>query len=206
MAATLDLITLDEAKLAINVPLADTTSDAEIASYVTAVSQRIDDMAGPVVKRTITAETHDGGSAYIFPTWTPVLSVTSVSVYLSGVETALTAETNGVATTNNYLLTGAGTHGAVIRRRSSWSDATFTEGRGNVVITYVAGRYDATASVAPKFKQAAAIFLAHLWRYEQGQGSVTFGSFEEGLGIPTFGTPNAVRDMLSSELLPKVIA
>lgn len=209
IADTLDLLTLDEAKKALNIPLADTTFDLEVASYVTAVSRRIDDMCGPVVVRTITDEAHDGGGVYLFPYHTPVASVTTVTEWLSGTSTALTAETNAASTTTNYLLTGTGMHSTTIRRRSSWSDSYFPLGIGNVLVTYVAGRYANTAAVDPKFKQAAAKMLSLMWKGDQGAGSVTFGAPDEvGGGIAGFGfaIPNFVVELLAEERRPPVIA
>lgn len=208
MADTLDVLTLDEGKRALNIPLADTSFDTEVASYITAVSQRLDDLTGPIVKRTVTDEVHDGGLGFILPVHTPVLSVTSVAQYTSGTATTLTAETVGASTTTNYLLIGGGSHESVILRRSSWSDSVFAPGRSNVLITYVAGRFENTASVSPKFKQGAAKMLSLLWKGDQGAGTVTFGApvEAEGLGIIGFAVPRAVTDLLAEELRPPVVA
>lgn len=203
MADTLDLLSLDEGKRALNIPLADTTQDVEVASYITAVSRRIDDMCGPVVIRTVTGETHRGGAPTIFPRNAPVAAITSVTEYAGTTAQVLTAETNAAKTANDYSVDS---DGYVIYRRSTGSDSVFPAGRSNVVITYEAGRYANTAAVDPLFKQAAAVFLSHLWKFEQGQGSATFGGPTEGLGIPSFGTPNAVRDLLADELRPPVVA
>lgn len=208
MADTNDLLTLDEAKRALNIPLADTTFDTEIASYITAVSQRLDDLCGPVVRRTITDEVQDGGGEFIFPVHTPVASVTSVAEYSSGTATTLTAETNSTSTSNDYRLIGSGTHASLIRRRASWSDSVFPAGRGNVVITYVAGRFADTGSVSPKFKQGAAKMLSVMWKGDQGAGTVTFGAPAEAdtLGIIGFAIPRAVLELLANEVRPPVLA
>lgn len=202
MADTLDVLTLDEAKAALNITGA--TFDTELASYITAVSQRLDDICGPIVQRTVTDEAHDGGTPVIWPYLAPVASIVSVVEYVSGTDSALAAETP--ATSGDYVLANAGTINSQIRRRSGWATQAFAAGTGNILVTYVAGRFATTAVVAPKFKQAAAIFLSHLWRFEQGQGSATFGGSSEGLGIPSFGTPNAVRDLVAAELRGPAIA
>ncbi|MCA1572419.1 MAG: hypothetical protein LC798_19385 [Chloroflexi bacterium] len=209
MADTLDVLTLDEAKRALNIPAADTTFDVEVASYVTAVSRRLDDLTGPIVVRTITNEPHDGGGTYVFPNHTPVLSVTTVTEWLSGTSQVLTAETTAASTTTDYFLAGVGTHGAHLRRRSSWSDMVFPWGAGNVVLTYVAGRYATTAAVDPKFKQAAAKMLSLMWRGDQGAGSVTFGApTDEGGTLLGFGfaIPNFVAELLAEERRPPRVA
>lgn len=208
MADTLDLVSLDEGKRALNIPLADTSFDVEVASYITAVSQRLDDLCGPVVKRTITGEVHDGGYEHIFPRFTPVMSVTTVAQYTAGAVTTLAVETAATSTSNDYLLVGGGTHESTIRRRASWSDTYFPAGRSNVVITYVAGRFNDTASVSPKFKQGAAKMLSLLWKGDQGAGTVTFGAPTEldGIGIVGFAVPRAVTDLLAYEIRPPVVA
>lgn len=205
ITSTYDLLTLDEAKAALNIPLADTTFDDELAMYVTAVSQRLDDFAGPIVKRSVADEVHDGGGSFLFPMQTPVASIGEVVEYSSGTATTLTGETNSVAGT--YMLEGGGTHLSIIRRRSSWSDSGFPTGRGNVIVSYVAGRFDSTADVSAKFKQAAAKTLSWLWRGDQGAGTATFGAADGaslfGLG---FALPNSVVEMLAYERRPPVVA
>ena len=208
MADVLDLLTLDEGKRALNIPLADTTFDVEVASYISAVSQRIDDLCGPVVKRAVNDETHDGGHEYVFPDLTPVASVASLTQYSSGTATALTAETPSVSTANDYLLVDAGSHASLIRRRARWSDAPFLPGRANVVIDYVAGRFENTAGVSAKFKQGAAKMLSVMWKGDQGAGTVTFGApVDDGdLGIIGFAIPRAVLELLAEEIRPRVVA
>lgn len=205
MAATTDLLTLDEAKMALNIVLAETVFDTEVASYVTAVSQRLDDMCGPIVKRTVTGEVHDGGSGTIWPNFAPILSVSAVTEYLSGIATTLTAESLTVA--GDYILADAATPNARILRRSSWNGRLFTAGAGNVVLTYIAGRFDTTALVSPKFKQAAAKTLSWLWKGDQGAGTTTFGGVDDaglfGLG---FALPNVVVEMLAYERRAPVVA
>lgn len=202
MAETLDLLTLDEGKRALNIPLADTSFDTEVASYITAVSQRIDDLCGPVVKRTVTGEVQDGGSDVVFPTYSPVLSVTTVTEYLSGTGTALTAET--LTTAGDYLVEDLGTHNSRIMRRSRFGGRPF--GAGKIAITYVAGRVNDTASVSPKFKQGAAKMLSHMWKGDQGAGSATFGAPETPLLGLGFAIPNAVVELLAQEIAPPVMA
>lgn len=203
LTSTYDLLTLDEAKAALNIPLADTTFDTELASYITAVSQRLDDLCGPIVKRSVSDEIHDGNVAWILPDFSPVASVGSVTEYSNGTGTVLTAESLSVA--GDYTLEGAGTHGAILQRRASFSDRAFSY--GPVVVNYVAGRFNSTAAVSPKFKQAAAKMLSHMWRGDQGAGSATFGAPTEtpllGYG---FAIPNAVVELLAEERKPPVLA
>jgi hypothetical protein len=200
--ATTDWISSDEGKLALNIPVADTTFNAELAVYISAVSQRLDQLAGAAVTRTVTAEAHDSdGGPFIQLNYRPVTAVTSVTEYTGTTARVLAAETNAAKTAYDYLLDG---EVGWLRRRASGSDALFPVGRGNVVITYTAGRAANTAAVAERFKLAASIYLSHLWRREQGAGTATFGAFEGEGGIPSFGIPNVIRDLLANEIMPVI--
>lgn len=202
-AGDYDVLTLDEAKNALNIPLTDDQFDDELASFVTAVSERLDDLCGPIVQRTVTDEIHVGAVASIWPEFTPAASFSAVLEYAGGVATTLTAETLLVA--GDYAVVDAGTHNSHLARRSAWANRWFTAGQ--VVITYVAGRYADTASVSPKFKQAAAKTLSWLWRGDQGAGTATFGAADGasvfGLG---FALPNSVVELLAYEAIPTVMA
>lgn len=201
--ADYDVITLDEAKTALNIDVDTDTFDDELALYVTAVSERLDDLCGYIVARDVTDELHAGGDAVIWPAQQPVVEITSVKEYASGVATTLTGETLTVA--GDYVLADPGTHNSRIRRRSSWGDRNFNA--GPVVVSYRAGRFDSTDEVSAKFKQAAAKTLAWLWKGDQGAGSATFGAADDtslfGLG---FALPNVVVEMLAFERRPPSIA
>ena len=198
-----DLLSLDEAKMALNIDLDNDRFDEELAVFVTAVSERLDDMCGPIVVRDVTGERHDGGCAIIWPNEQPAAELVSVVEYASGVATTLTAETLTIA--GDYVLEEAGTLNAHICRRASWSDRAF--GAGPVVISYRAGRFDSTDDVSAKFKQAAAKTLGWLWKGDQGAGSATFGGAEAtslyGLG---FALPNGVVELLAHERKPPLPA
>jgi hypothetical protein len=198
MADTLDLITLAEAKRALNLDTSNTTHDTELESYITAVSRRLDDLCGPVVIRTITGEVHSGGAATIWLHRAPMsasstTTVTTVTEYAGTTGTVLTAETNLAPGASAYLFdrsTGA------LRRRSGGNDAVYPAGRFNVVVTYQAGRYADTAAVDAKFKQACAISVAHLFRSEQG-----FSAIDDGVGYrPSFSLPKRALELIASEM------
>lgn len=203
----LDVISLTEAKRALNIQSTDTTQDTELASYISAVSQALDDRCGAIVKRTITAtyapDEYRNGSLILTEapaSRTADNSVTTVTEYSGGTAQVLTAETVSASSSYDYAFNP---RTGIISRRSTWGDTTFAS--QNVVVVYVAGRYANTASVSQKFKQAAAIMLTHLWRGEQGVGgSATFTPLASG--IPTFSVPNAVLELLEGELRPPAVA
>lgn len=192
MADTLDIITLAEGRAAVNLHASDTSQDTEVAAYITAVSRRLDQAVGPVVVRTITAETHDGAGRFVRLNHSPVSSITSVTEYVETIGTVLTAETVGVATTaNNYALDA---RYGILTRRSGGTDTSWSSGRSRIVVTYVAGRYANTTAVDPLFKSAASIFVAHLWRREQSSEPVT--AYQRGHGV---AIPRVVKEMLTDE-------
>lgn len=205
MAAT-DVITLERAKRAVGLAIVDTSKDDLLQAYVGAVSQRLDDACGPVIRRTITGEAHDGGGCTITLRYRPVYSVTSVTEYLTGTATVLTAEGNTVEGT--YQLEpwqGAevvGLHsGRIHRRVAGWAGGYYPGGAGNVLVTYVAGRYATTADAQDsKFEQAARILLKFFWQAEL-MGTASVGEYD----VPTTAfarvEPPIVRELLASEWL-----
>lgn len=189
--ATTDVLSAAEAERILNV----SDKPEAVGRFVSAVSQQLDQLCGPVVVRTITAETHSGGVDVISLKYRPVSSVTTVTEYDGTVSTTLTAESNTAkATANYYLDADQGT----IRRRYNGSDWVFPNGRGNVVVTYIAGRAANTAAVDAKFKAAAAMMLRNVWIGEEASGSETFGG---GLTDNT-----QVATLLGPGLLNKVVA
>ena len=200
--ATLDVITSSEAKDALSIPAADTSHDSVVLpAYITAVSLRLDELVGPIVNRTLTNEAHDGGGYAVRLDKYPQASVTSVTEYRSTDATALTAETVSTSPANGYLwipTTG------VILRRSGKLDYPFPPGRQNVLVTYVAGRAANTAAVDSRYKLAAQIMLAAIWRREQAGLSQSFGELPS-LGA-TFAVPNAVLELLNDQLLGPEVA
>lgn len=204
MADTLDVLTLAEAKTAINTDSAD--HDTELALHITAVSRRLDDLCGPVVQRTVTDELHDGGCHRLLLRHTPIVSVTSVTEYVSTTSTALSAESNASKPASGYLLEADG-HYVSVRRRRGNTDATFPNGRRNVAVTYEAGRATDTASVDELFKLAAASILRRLWKRESSawaQAPSYFADVDDP--SPTVGFYRAVdpmvNELLADELAP----
>lgn len=202
-ANTLDLVTLAEAKVSFNLATSNTTWDGELATLITAVSQRFDELCGPIVNRTVTAEKHDGGGWFIVLDYAPVYSLTTVTEYANTTATTLTAETNSSKTASNYLCdlpTG------ILHRRGGNIDRQFPWGRQNVEVTYTAGRYTTTGNVARRFKEAAQITLANIWRREQGGGTATFGgTSDSGFVVPGFAIPNAALELIKGDLRAPIV-
>lgn len=192
MADTLDVLTLAEAKTALNIPDATTTYNTELAQVITAASRFVDSVYGPVVRRTVTSERLEPGSIGIVQLrFAPIVSVSSVKEYKGGAESTLTAETETAA--GDYRLD---LRRGRIYRRESWQAYPF--GYQSVVVTYIAGRATDTASADPKFKEAAVVALIHFWQHRgANSGAASFG----GDGAPFGGVPfstEKLREKLAS--------
>lgn len=192
-APLLDIVTLGEAKEAIK-GFSGTAYDAELQRWVTAVSERVDELYGPVVARP-TTERLNGRSAILQLRY-PVLSVTSVTEYAGTTGTTLVAENfPGGVTANDYYLD---TSRWRLTRRSSGADSTFG---APVVVVYEAGRYADTASVGQRWKTAVLDVLRRRWARESPAWarSSQFPDAVEPAGPLFFNaTDSALRELLGS--------
>lgn len=200
MSSTTDVITLAEAYELINVP-SSSGHDKRVERWITAVSERLDELCGPVVIRTRTDEAYDGGVHRItlrkVPTSTSSgTTITTVKEYSGTTLTTLTAETAATKPTDGYLFEQ---EMGWLRRRSAKADATFPSGRRNVLVTYDAGRYANTASVAARFKETAGEILNRLFQREAG----SWGRGADPFDDPTSSTRffRAISESLISEWL-----
>ncbi len=195
--ATLDVLTLAEAKSALN--LSGTAQyDTELAAWITACSIRLDKAVGPIVRRAVTAELHDGGKSKVRTELWPVNTFTTVTEYLFTTPTVLTRETNASKPDNAYTAEPYSADptlfsGRIIRRNTG-NDFRFPSGRQNVEITYDAGRFVNTATIDEFFKQGARYLLINAWNTQRPNvGAV--GEFEIPQGnSPHVAVPNVVRD------------
>ncbi len=193
--ATNDLITVAEARAVVGIGAGDSKAAGLLPSFVTAVSDLLDDRVGPVVYATITEELHDGGGQF-FLVKSPVQAVTQVVEYDSTTAATLTAETNSTKPDDGYL---ADLDVGTVWRRSGGADALFPAGRQNVLVTYVAGRYTTTATVGAQFKLAAELTLKNAWRTQEDSSGAD-GEFEfPQTNYPRFAIPNSVKDLLAAE-------
>ncbi len=200
MSDTLDVIDLTEAQTELGLGVLD--FDEQVEAWITAISRRLDALCGAIVERPVT-ETHDGGP-HIFLTARPVTSITSVTEYSYTTGQILTAETNLVKPAYGYQFDP---RLGVIYRSSSGYPVCFTAGRQNVEVVFTAGRYENTASVDARFKQAALVCLRHLWINEKSTRSATFAAqldgYDDALGlrVPTFAIPRAAAELIADELI-----
>ena len=186
------VLTRQEAYEAINDPVSGgagaSDRDAEVFLWVAAVSNRIDQLCGPVVTRTV-VEKHDGGSRIIRPRVVPVHQVDQVTI-------------DGTVTTtwtlvDDYRFVPAIEH-----------DVRWPSGRRNIEITYQAGRAADTETVDPLFKLAAANVLNGLWAKYGGAWASGSDPFAEAGAGPQFfdELTHNVKRWLADEMLPPAVA
>lgn len=208
MVDALDLLTPGEAAAAINSPRqVDGAIDAQLELWISAMSERIDDLCGPVVQRPFTEAVTGGGWSVILDA-AHVATVTSVVEYSNGVGTTVEADAVDLLNPSGYVLEDlAGT--TVLRRRSGGTPFRWVAGHRNIVVAGTAGRFPTTDDVSPKFKTAAGAILRRFHSREASSWS-TGGQPFESPAAPGSGFFRAVdpmvAELLSRELLGPVIA
>lgn len=208
MADTLDILTLPEGHTAINLDVANTSHDTELAQFITAISRIMDTEVGPVVQRTVTAEIHTATGGAVWLRQWPVVSISLLREAVGGTISTLSAVAFG-ATDDGYFHDTA-INGRLFRRSGS-TDSGFDNGN-QVEVTYVAGRYANTAAVDARYKACAASILRRLWKRESGTWAQSSDFFEQidstdsvGLGFYRVAKP-IIDEMLSDQLRPPAVA
>lgn len=203
-----DLLTLSEAKDAIN--QSGATHDSELQMWITAVSNRIDELCGYVVKRTVADETHNGGRRIIQLNHAPAsltatTTIQTVTEYSNTTEHTLLEETNTDKPAHAYLFD---VKSGILRRRSGGADATFATGRANVVVNYEPGRYETTAAVGDHFKLTAGAIMRRLWQRESGAWAVGGDPFTDQGTVGFFRamSESMINEFLHDELRLPVVA
>lgn len=166
MADTLDVLTEAESLAAINTASLSATLTTKLATFVTGISRRFDEVIGPVVVRSV-IERHspDGCQTGLLLRDTPVSSITTVVEWSTdGTSTALTAETDASKPADGFLLNNEHKHRPVLLRRSAGTSTAWLAGDSNIVVTYVAGRAATTAAVDAEIKLQAQDILAFQWQ------------------------------------------
>lgn len=198
---TLDLLTfnegLDTLGLATTDPV-DAQTQSRIETLITAVSHMIDYDSGPMVERSFSSESHDGGDYLIQLNYWPVVSISTVVEYSGTVATVLNARDYNNPTATEYILRP---DGRTVVRSSNSRVVLFT--RGDVYASYTAGRFTDTASVERDVKEAARIVLRHVYHGEYGSGTDMYGdpSLPPGYAIPTRAKEHLARYRQTPSLL-----
>src|SRR4029453_746659 len=183
--ADLSIISLEDAKQHLNIPLATTTDDEELRYFLSATTKVVANLAGAVAPRTVTESVRQRGTAYsIQLETTPVLSLTS----LTSINGGLAYDVDSLYVANDLA--------GIIRRED---EGTISGGPWMAV--YRAGR----AEVPPNIGLAARILVQHLWETQRGGPMnvprLTVESADMVPGI-WFAIPNKVKELLDGESTP----
>jgi hypothetical protein len=199
-----DWLAQNEGDQILRIGSGDTSYDTLLVAFITAVSQRLDAAVGPVVKRDVDDELHDGGGRTIRTRLAPLYSTPAITLQAFDGATTLTYTAEGFADVTDvygYLLdpsTETGLYSGTIRARSYGADARFPSGRQNVRVSYTAGRFENTGAVPERYKQAARVTLENWWQMiRDSVGEADNGEYLTALSaFPTFAIPNAAREQL----------
>lgn len=141
------LLSLADAKAALNIDPTDYSDDEEIRDRIDIVTDRVEGLVGYVLPQAVTTTLVASGTGFFLPG--PVISITSLTPVL----------TNGwVYSVADFLVE---TSGFITRL-----DGSALSGQAYTVI-YQAG-YPQT--VLPRFQEAARLFLQHFWQTQRGDG------------------------------------
>lgn len=160
--ADTDIVTTAECKTHLNI--SDSSSDTELAGFISAATAVVDKHVGPVVIRSV-SDTFDGGRSRVQLTQPPVSSVTSVT------------DNGTVLATSDYKIDGPA---GVLSRVSGQGLWSFDAGVRSLVVAYQAGRVANTAAVAASyghFRLATLIIIQHMW---ETQRPAAQGAFSQG--------------------------
>jgi hypothetical protein len=180
------VLSLQDAKDALNIPQATTTDDAEIQRKIATIEANIEKMTGgPVITRSIVerAELTDGYTALVLRK-RPIVAVTSIVSVASGQPIAigdLDIDPNSNIVRRKLGLPFYGPY-------FTWLP-TFT-------VTYTAGL---GTSVPPAIADAAADIIQHLWETQRGPSVMPPLGGDETVTLPGWGyaIPNRAAEKLS---------
>jgi hypothetical protein len=183
------VLPLADAKDALNITAAITTSDSEIAAYVATIESCLERYTGgPLVNKTITAERTEmmSGQTVIPVRQRPLVSVTSITSASGGaidISAGLDLDANA---------------GLIRRKLGLPFYGPFFQWLPACYVTYIAGW---GVSVPAAFGSAARIILANLWSTQRGPSPQPLMG-EEMVTLPGFGfaIPNQAAELLDGSL------
>jgi hypothetical protein len=164
------LIDLASVKAHLNMNPSDTRQDDELQGYVLAAAELARNHCGPFLPEQHT-QFFDGGSPRIFPDWTPLLTVQSVTEYYGLSAFAITEQQLGNQT-DAFSFTVDYQTGELTRRTFGGEAAFWAAGAKNVKVVYTAGRAE---DVPYTVRLGALEIIRHLWQMTQQGGRPKFG-------------------------------
>lgn len=173
------ILNLTDAKLALNIPAATTTQDAEIQAMVDTVTATVENfIGGPAEARTVSEWIRIGTYRSITVRQRPLISVTSITDNATGV---------AIPITDLDIDTNAG----IIRRKlylPFWPTGT------SYTVVYTAGY----SPIPAAFNVAARIILQHMWETQRGSQRPLFPG-DDVMQPPgmAYSVPNRAMELLA---------
>jgi hypothetical protein len=198
-AGIMQVVDLASVKAHLNIPAANTASDAELQGFILAAGDLARDRVGPILPEQHT-EWHNGGTETIVVDWLPVYSITSVTEYVSASTWNLTYQPLG-SSTDAYGYTYDLDTGQITRRATGGA-VRFPDGIKNVRVVYSAGR---SGIAAGALRLGALELIRHLWSMtQQGGGRMRIGGgmldADGGNTVPQgFALPSRVLELWKPE-------
>ena len=182
------VLPLQDAKDALNIPQATTSSDTEIQSYIATIESNLERATGgPLVNRVVTERSEMMSHQTVIPVrQRPLVSVTSIAS----------------ASGSNIDISGGldlDVNAGLIRRKLGLPFyGPFFTWLPMVNVTYVAGW---GVSVPAAFNSFARVVIQHLWSSQRGPAALPMGGGEM-VAIPGFGflVPNMAAEMLNGSI------
>jgi hypothetical protein len=198
VARATDLLSESEARAAASSGTYAPDDELTLSIMVGAITERVEDLCGPVVQRLVSNETHTNvRSSQIVLRQGPITAVTLVEEGL----TVIPAEVWGVSSSCYRIepgrtLSAAGS--GILTRRQASQNVSWAP---NVRVTYIAGRCATTALVPTDIKEAAIIAIKNVWS-SQSAGTIEVGEFTMPTPrFPRYDLPPSAVSMLGRERL-----
>lgn len=186
------ILSLSDARRHLQIPVADTSADEQMRGWLESVTELVESLCGPVVRRTVVEDhaLYGRGVTELALRRTPVLSITSAVGVLTG--------------DPSYEAAALCVDGTGILRRLDGGRLS-----GLLRVTYVAGRTVVPANLS----SAARIILQHLWRTQYGASRALSGlgggeDFAVTEPVAGFGyaIPNRALQLMEPHRLPPGVA
>jgi len=176
------VLSLEDAKITLNIPASTTTYDSEIASWVASIQSSLERFTGgPIVNRAITERVEIiHGYTAICLRQRPVVSVTSITPD-SG--SALSLADIKVDTNAGVIRRANGLPFYVFGYGPPWANAVYVAGWGS--------------QVPAAFNDFARIVIDHLWSTQRGSVTMPMGGEETVLPGFAYAIPNRAAELLN---------
>lgn len=182
-AASRALMSLADAKRHLNIAAANTAHDDELREHIETATDVVEDIIGPVVRRTVTETFSGRGTPGIVLSHVPVISITSVT------------EDGTAVDASGYSLGDDG----VLKRVVGYQQMGWRYGTNNVTVVYVPGRVVVRSAI----REASLELLRVNFRPQLGGNYSPFsGGPGDDQGQPAdrrlgFYVPNRVMQLLT---------